>query len=139
VSYLVCSGKVAIWPMPPAVFTHCQQHLDMVNGAVSPINLVFHHLLHITDHLPGPIHPQQPIQKVDKVCNIVFLSFLLTFCGLTGFKHDKQHTAATTALSPHSRDVRCAGHNRGATDDRGDPTKGIATRCAVHMPPPCSH
>jgi hypothetical protein len=37
------------------------------NGAASPINLVFHHALLVAHHLPGPIHPQQPIKKVSKV------------------------------------------------------------------------
>jgi hypothetical protein len=45
---------------------------------------------------------------------------LLTSRGLTGPKLTKQHAVITTALSPHSRDVRHVGHNQGATDDRGD-------------------
>jgi hypothetical protein len=67
---------------------------------VSPINLVFHHILHVADRLLGPIHPQQPIQKVGNICFVCFLFLLLTFHGLTGLKHNKQHTATNTALSP---------------------------------------
>jgi hypothetical protein len=51
----------------PAVFTYCQQHPDVVDGAASPINIVFHHALLVAYHLPGPMHPQQPIKKVCKV------------------------------------------------------------------------
>jgi hypothetical protein len=51
----------------PAMFTYHWQCLDVVDGAVSPINLVFHHTLLIAHHLLGPIHPQQPIKKVRKV------------------------------------------------------------------------
>jgi hypothetical protein len=51
----------------PAVFTYRWQHLDVVDGAASPINLVFHHTLLIAHHLLGPIHPQQPIKKVGLV------------------------------------------------------------------------
>jgi hypothetical protein len=43
---------------------------------------------------------------------------------LTGPKRTKRRAVVTPALSPHSRDVRHVGHNRGATDDRGDPTRG---------------
>jgi hypothetical protein len=53
---------------------------------------------------------------------------------LTGPKRTKRRAVVTTALSPHSRDVRHVGHNRGATDDRGDPTRERPTRCVV-----CAH
>jgi hypothetical protein len=42
----------------PTVFTYCQQHPDVVDGAVSHINLIVHHTLLVAHHLPGPIHPQ---------------------------------------------------------------------------------
>jgi hypothetical protein len=57
-------------------------------------------------------------------------------------KHIKRHATVTTALSPHLRDVRRVGHNRGATDDRGDPTGGdpqgasFARPCHVRTDPP---
>jgi hypothetical protein len=51
----------------PAVFTHRQQHPDVIDGAASHINLVVYHTLLIAHHLLGPIHPQQPIKKVCKV------------------------------------------------------------------------
>jgi hypothetical protein len=106
------------------MFTYCWQRLDVVDGAVSPINPVFHHTLLVAHHLLGLIHPQQPIKKVCKVNISLYILILLTSCGLTGPKCTKQHAALTTALSPHSRDVRDVGHNRSATDDRGEPTRG---------------
>jgi hypothetical protein len=51
----------------PAVFTYHRQCPDVVDGAVSHINLVVHHTLLVAHHLPGPIHRQQPITKVCKV------------------------------------------------------------------------
>jgi hypothetical protein len=48
----------------PAVFTYRWQRPDVVDGAVSPINVIFHHALLIAYHLPGPIDPQQLIKKV---------------------------------------------------------------------------
>jgi hypothetical protein len=51
----------------PAVFTYHWQCPDVVDGAVSHINLIVHHTLPVAHHLLGPIHPQQPIKKVCKV------------------------------------------------------------------------
>jgi hypothetical protein len=51
----------------PAVFTYRQQCPDVVDGAASHINLIFHHTLLVSHHLLAPIHPQQPIKKVHKV------------------------------------------------------------------------
>jgi hypothetical protein len=117
---ITCVINTVIWPLPPAIFTYRRQHLDVVDGAMSPIKLVFHHLLHVATRLLGPIHPQQPIQKVG---NIIFHSFI-HFTNVSWLNRPQtqhiQHTTAITALSPHLRDVRRAGHNQGATDNRGD-------------------
>jgi hypothetical protein len=123
----------------PTVFTYRRQRPDVVDGAASHINLVFHHTLLVAHRLLGPIHPQQPITKVCKVKIQVLILILLTSHGLTGPKCTKRHAAVTIALSPHSRDVRHVVHNQGATDDRGDPTRGRPARCIVRAPPPCSH
>jgi hypothetical protein len=103
---------------------------------VSPINLVFYHLLHVADRLPEPIHPQQPIQKACKLFFKVFKFYSLTINGSTGLKHNKRHTATTTTLSPHLRDVRRPGHNRGLqttgeTPKEGDP-HGASFTCPHH-------
>jgi hypothetical protein len=137
----------------PTMFTYRWQRLDVVDGAVSPINLVFHQnigmleilvkktctTLLIAHHLPGPIHPHQPIKKVCKVNILLYILILLTSHGLTGPKCTKRHAALTTALSPHSRDVRHVGHNWSATDNKGDPTRGRPVRCIVRAPSPCSN
>jgi hypothetical protein len=115
---ITCVINMVIWPLPPAVFTYHQQRPDVDDGAVPSIKLVFHHLLHIAACLLGPIHPQQPIQKVGNVNFMVLSYLLLMFCGSTGLKHNIHDTTAITALSPHSRDVRRAGRNRRATDNR---------------------
>jgi hypothetical protein len=109
--------------MLPAVFTHCWQHPDMVDGAVSPINLIFHHLLHVASHLAAPIHPQQPIPKVGNIFLIVFPFFLLTFCGSTGLKHNKRHAPATTALSPSFKGCEVCRTQPGSYRQQGRPHK----------------
>jgi hypothetical protein len=73
----------------PAVFTYRRQRLDVVDGAASRINLIFHHTLLIAHHLLGPIHPQQPMTKVCKVKIQVLILILLTSRGLTGPKCTK--------------------------------------------------
>jgi hypothetical protein len=77
---------MVIWPLPPAVFTYRRQHPDVVDGAVSCINLVFHHTLLVAHRLLGPIHPQQPMKKVSQVLIDIFIPILLTSHGSTGLK-----------------------------------------------------
>jgi hypothetical protein len=130
------------WPLLPAVFTYCQQHRW---GCVTHQSCLPPPPAH-RQLPPGTHPPQQPIQKVGNVCCMFYLFLLLTLCGSTGLKHNKQHTTATTALSPLSRDVRHAGHNQGPkttgeTPQEGDP-HGVLFTCTHHAPtdppePPC--
>jgi hypothetical protein len=79
----------SIWPLPPAVFTYRRQRPNVVDGAASRINLVFHHTLLVAHRLLGPIHPQQLIKKVSQVLSNIYRPILLTFHGLTGLKTDQ--------------------------------------------------